>query len=55
MKVKDITELSVNASTNDPNAKVKITDNYRKLQKGENKIEIKFIFTTHIIKIFLLI
>ena len=38
--IKDITELSVNASTNDPNAKVKITDNYRKLQKGENKIEI---------------
>ncbi len=38
--IKDITELSVNATTTDPNAKIQITDNYKKLQKGENKVEI---------------
>ncbi|MBR2712516.1 MAG: cadherin-like beta sandwich domain-containing protein [Bacilli bacterium] len=38
--IKDITELSVNATATDSNAKVQITDNYKKLQKGENKIEI---------------
>lgn len=39
-KVKDITSLSINATATDPNAKVQITDNYKNLQKGENKIDI---------------
>ena len=36
--IKDITELTVNATAKDSNAKIEITDNYKNLQKGENKI-----------------
>lgn len=38
--VQDVTEITVNASANDPNAKISITDNYKNLQKGDNKIDI---------------
>lgn len=38
--VQDQTELTVNATANDPTAKITISDNYKRLQKGENKIDV---------------
>ncbi|MBO6195265.1 MAG: cadherin-like beta sandwich domain-containing protein [Bacilli bacterium] len=38
--IQDITELDVNATPKDPNAKISISENAKKLQKGENKIDI---------------
>ena len=38
--ITDITELTVHATPTDGNAKVQITDNYKNLQKGENKISV---------------
>ena len=38
--IQDITSLTVNASPTDPNAKVQISDNYKNLQKGDNKIDV---------------
>ena len=38
--ITDITELDVNAVAKDPNAKITISDNAKKLAKGENKIDI---------------
>ena len=39
--VKDLTSIDITASPNDGNAKVSISDNYKALQKGENKITIQ--------------
>lgn len=38
--IQDITELTVNAVPTDGSAKISITDNYKSLKKGENKIDI---------------
>ena len=38
--IQDITELDVNAVAKDPNAKISISDNAKKLAKGENKIDV---------------
>lgn len=38
--VQDITSVTVDASATDPNATIAITDNYKSLQKGDNKIDI---------------
>ena len=38
--ITDITELTVNATPSDPNAYIEITDNYRNLQEGDNKIQV---------------
>lgn len=38
--IRDITELTVNATTTDSNAKVMISDNYKSLTKGDNEIKI---------------
>ena len=38
--VTDVKEVTVNATATDSNAKVQITDNYKNLQKGDNKIDI---------------
>ena len=39
--VKDLTSIDITASPNDGNAKVSISDNYKALQKGDNKITIQ--------------
>lgn len=38
--IKDITDLTVNATPTDSNAKVMISDNYKALVKGENEIKV---------------
>lgn len=38
--VKDVTQLTVNATATDPNASIQITDNRNNLQKGNNEIVI---------------
>ena len=38
--VKDVTQLTVNATSTDPNASIQITDNRNNLQKGNNEIVI---------------
>ena len=38
--IQDITEITVNAISSDPNAKILISDNYKNLQKGDNDIKI---------------
>lgn len=38
--IKDITEVTINASATDSNAKIMISDNYKNLVKGENTIKI---------------
>ena len=38
--VQDITSITVDATASDSNAKIAITDNYKALQKGDNKIDI---------------
>ena len=39
--VKDVTQLTVNATASDPNASIQISDNYRNLQKGANEITVQ--------------
>ena len=38
--IQDITSLTVNATPTDSSAKVQISDNYKNLQKGDNKIDV---------------
>lgn len=38
--IKDITEVTINATATDSNAKIMISDNYKNLEKGENNIKI---------------
>ena len=38
--IQDITELTVNVVPTDSNSKITISDNYKSLQKGENKIDV---------------
>ena len=38
--IQDITEVTVNAISSDPNSKISISDNYKNLQKGDNEIKI---------------
>ena len=38
--IQDITDLTVNATAADSNAKITISDNHKSLQKGENKIDV---------------
>ena len=38
--IKDITEITINATAQDPNAKIQISDNYKSLVKGENIVKI---------------
>lgn len=38
--IKDITEVTINATATDSNAKIMISDNYKNLAKGENTIKI---------------
>lgn len=38
--IKDITEVTINASATDSNAKIMISDNYKNLAEGENNIKI---------------
>ena len=38
--IQDITDLTVNATPTDSNAKISISDNHKSLQKGENKIDV---------------
>lgn len=39
-EIKDITEVTINATATDSNAKIMISDNYKNLVKGENTIKI---------------
>lgn len=39
--VKDVTQLTVNATASDSNASIQISDNYKNLQKGENTITVQ--------------
>ena len=38
--IKDITEITINATAQDPNAKIQVSDNYKSLVKGENIVKI---------------